>query len=280
MLQDLRFALRIFRKRPGFTLAVVLALGLGIGAASAMFSVINGVLLRPLPFPRSERLVNVWETNLKRNFPKFVVAPANYYDWRAQNQVFSSLGAYLPNTFNLGSNANEPERYTGAICDRGFFDTLAIQPLMGRVLSEEEEQAGKDGVVILSYGTWKQRFAGDPKILGQTLLLNGRARAVIGVMPVGFDYPPQSAMWAPLGFDQAARARRDLHRLRVIARLKDGVEIERARSAFETLGTELATQYPFFNQDANVRSTRCSKMPSETCGRRCGFYSARWPSCF
>src|SRR5579864_7593804 len=122
LLQDLKFALRTFRKNPGFTGAVVFALGLGMGANSAMFSVIDGVLLRPLPFPRSERLANIWETNLKRNLPRFIVAPANYYDWRKQNQAFSVLGAYQQSTFNLASKEGEPERFLGAICDPGFFD--------------------------------------------------------------------------------------------------------------------------------------------------------------
>src|SRR5260370_12557961 len=117
LLQDLKFALRTFRKNLGFTFAAVFALGLGMGANSAMCSVIDGVLLRPLPFTRSERLANVWETNLKRNIPRFVVAPANYYDWRKQNQAFSALGAYQANTFNLASKEGEPERFLGAICD-------------------------------------------------------------------------------------------------------------------------------------------------------------------
>jgi predicted permease len=253
MLQDLRFALRIFRRKPGFTLAVVLALGLGIGATSAMFSVVNGVLLRPLPFPRSDRLVNIWETNLKRNFPKFVVAPANYYDWRKQNQVFSSIGAYQPNIFNLENGVGEPERYMGVICDRAFFDTLGVAPLMGRVFTEQEEAPGNDGVVVLSYGIWQQRFGGDPNVLQQSIQSNGRTRKIIGVMPPSFTFPPQAnAMYSPPNMDPAAKARRDLHRLRVIGRLKDSVDLERAQSSFSTLGTQLAAEYPFFNQDTGI----------------------------
>jgi putative ABC transport system permease protein len=192
--QDVQFALRTLRKNPGFACAAVLALALGIGANSAMFSVIDGILLRPLPFPQSDRLVNVWESNVERNFPKFPVAPANYYDWRAQNHVFSDLGAYQQNTFNLASNEGEPERYIGAICDRGFFSALDVTPLLGRVLSDEEDQSGRDGVVILSYGVWKQRFGGDPKIVGQTLTMDGRPRTVIGVMRQDFEYPPKATM--------------------------------------------------------------------------------------
>ena len=252
LLQDVTFALRTFRKNPGFTFAAIFALGLGMGANSAMFSVIDGVLLRPLPFPQSEKLVNVWENNLKRNIPRFTVAPANYYDWRKQNQAFAALGTYQQNTFNLASTQGEPERYLGSICDRGFFDALGVQPALGRLFSEDEEPAGRDGVVILGYGVWRQRFAADPKIVGQTLNLNGKLRTVIGVMPEGFEYPPQSVMWSPLGFDSETRERRDFHRLRVIGRLKPGVTLEHARSEFQTIGSRLAAQYPMFNRDAGI----------------------------
>jgi predicted permease len=252
LLQDLSFALRTFRKNPGFTLAAVFALGLGMGATSAMFSVIDGVLLRPLPLPHSERLVNVWENYIKRNIPRFSVAPANYYDWRKQNQAFSVLGAYQQNTFNLASREGEPERYLGAISDRGFFDALGVRPALGRLFTEEEDQPGRDAVVILGYGIWRQRFGGDRKIIGQTLILNGTPRTVIGVMPEGFEYPPQSVMWSPLGFDNETRERRDFHRLRVIGRLKDGVALERARAEFDTIGSRLAAQYPAFNRDAGI----------------------------
>ncbi len=251
-MNDFRLALRTLAKNPGFTGAALLALTLGIGANSAMFSVIDGVLLRPLPFPRSNRLVNVWETNFKRNLPKFVVAPANYYDWLAQNHAFSAIGAYVGNTFNLASKEGEPERYIGASSDRGFFDALQVSPILGRIFTEEEDQPGRDGVIILSYRLWRSRFGGDPKIIGQTLTFDNKPRTVIGIMPEGFEYPPQSTMWAPLGFDNETKARRDLHRYRVVARLRDGISLERARSDFDAIGLRLADQYPVFNKDAGV----------------------------
>jgi putative ABC transport system permease protein len=251
-LKDLSFALRSLRKHPAFALAAVFALALGIGANSAMFSVMDAVLLRPLPFPHPDRLVNVWETNLVRNIPKMSAAPANYYDWRKQNQVFSELGAYQANTFNLATTEGEPERYVGAICDRGFFDALQVSPMLGRVFTEDEVPQGRDGVVILGYGVWRQRFGGDPTVIGRSLMLDGKPRIVIGVMPQGFAYPPLTTMWAPLGFRRAAQERRDFHSLRVIARLKDGVSLSRARSDFQAIGTRLAQAYPFFNKDANI----------------------------
>jgi putative ABC transport system permease protein len=240
------------RKHPAFALAAVFALALGIGANSAMFSVMDAVLLRPLPFPHPDRLVNVWETNLVRNIPKMSAAPANYYDWRKQNQVFSELGAYQGNTFNLATTEGEPERYVGAICDRGFFDALQVSPMLGRVFTEDEVPQGRDGVVMLGYGVWRQRFGGDPTVIGRSLMLDGKPRIVIGVMPQGFAYPPLTTMWAPLGFRRAAQERRDFHSLRVIARLKDGVSLSRARSDFQAIGTRLAQAYPFFNKDANI----------------------------
>jgi predicted permease len=249
---DLRFALRTLRNNPGFTCAAVLALGLGIGANSAMFSVVNGVLLRPLPFPQSDRLANVWESEPKRNLPKMVAAPANYYDWRAQNQVFSRMGAFAQSTFNLASTEGEPERYLGASSDRGFFDALQVAPILGRIFTDEEDQPGRDGVIILSYGIWRSRFGGDPKIIGQTLTFDSKPRTVIGIMPQGFEYPGQSAMWAPLALDNETKAQRDLHRYRVIARLKDGVTLESARSEFQTIGSRLAAQYPDFDKDDSV----------------------------
>jgi len=252
LFQDARFALRTLRKNPGFTFAAVFALALGIGANSAMFSVIDGVLLQPLPFPNSDRIVNVWETNMKRNLLRFPVAPANYTDWRAQNQVFTTIGAYAPATFNLASTEGEPERYLGAITDHDFFDVLQVSPILGRIFTAEEDAPGRDGVIVLSYSFWRSRFGGDPKIIGQSLTFDGKPRTVIGIMPEGFQYPPQSTMWAPLGFDNAMRTRRDLHRVRVIARLKDGVSLERARAAFQTIGSRLADQYPEFNRDASV----------------------------
>jgi putative ABC transport system permease protein len=199
----------------------VLALALGIGASSAMFSVVDGVLLRPLPFPRSDRLVNVRESEPKRSIPKFMAAAANYHDWRTQNQVFSALGAFTQSTFNLVSRDAEPERYLGAAADHGFFDGLEVSPLLGRIFTHEEDQPGRDGVIMLSYGIWRSRFGGDPKIIGQTLTFDNKPRTVISIMPEGFEYPAQSTMWAPLALDNETKAQRDLHRYRVIARLKD-----------------------------------------------------------
>jgi predicted permease len=252
LFRDIQFAFRTLRKNPGFALAAILALALGIGANSAMFSVIDGVLLRPLPFPEPERLVNVWESALKRNIPKMVAPPGNYYDWRKQNQVFSSMGAYQGSTFNLAATGSEPERYVGAICDPGFFSVLGVKALLGRTIAESEDAPGGDGVVVLGYGVWRQRFGADSAIVGRSLNLDGRARTVIGVMPESFQFPPKAVMWAPFAFDNETHERRDFHRLRVIARLKPDVTLARARADFDTIGVRLAKQYPDLNQDETL----------------------------
>src|SRR3954465_2372711 len=128
LLQNLRFTVRMLRKNPALAASAILATALGIGAASAMFSIPDGILLHPLPFPQSDRIVNLWESAPARNIPRMVVAPGNYYDWRTQAQSFATIGAYQQATFNLAAGDNEPERYTGAICDPGFFATLGIAP--------------------------------------------------------------------------------------------------------------------------------------------------------
>jgi predicted permease len=247
--QNLKFAFRMARRSPAVALSAILAAGLGIGATSAMFSIIDGVLLRPLPFPAPQQLVNVWESVPARNLPRFVVAPGNYYDWRTQQHVFSNLGAYQQAAFNLAAPGSEPERFIGATCDTGFFATLGVSPMMGRLFTDEEDQPGHDGVVVLSYGVWKQRFGGDDHILGRSLDINGKKRTVLGVMPRGFEYPPQSAMWSPAGLDGPARARRDLHRFRVIGRLAPGASLEKARGEFRTIAARLESAYPDFNKD-------------------------------
>ncbi|HEY2015284.1 MAG TPA: ABC transporter permease [Bryobacteraceae bacterium] len=249
---NIKFTLRTLRKNPVFAVSAILAMGLGIGASSAIFSVIDGVLLRPLPFPGSDRLVNLWETNQKRNIPRMVAAPGNYYDWRTGNQVFSAVGAYQGSTFNLGSQDSAPERFLGAICDRDFFTVLQVSPLMGRVFTDEEDRPGRNNVVLIGYNLWQQRFGADPNVVGRNLNLDGRQQTVIGVMPKGFEYPPLATVWAPLALDPPNRERRDYHRLRVIARMKDGVTLARVRGDMQTLAVRLAQHYPEFDQDESI----------------------------
>jgi putative ABC transport system permease protein len=248
MFQDLAFGLRNLRRQPGFTITAVLALAAGIGANSAMFSVVDGVLLRPLPFQKPERLVNVWESVPKRNIPRFPAPVGNYLDWRSMNHVFSEMGAYTQAAFSLAS-PTEPERYLGALCDAGLFPALQVAPILGRSFNFEDNLPGRDTVAVIGYGLWKQRFGGDAHILGQQITLDGKSRTIIGVMPEGFNFPGQSVLWMPYGWNQETRARRDFHNIRVIGRLRDGVSLDQARTEFNTIATNLARQYPSFNQD-------------------------------
>ncbi len=248
-LRNTRYAWRTLRKRPLFTASAVVAIALGIGATSAMFSVIQGVLLQPLPFAHSDRLVNIWEAAPRRRLPQLVAAPGNYYDWRAQNRVFSDIGAYQQAFFSMAASGGDPERFTGALCGAGFFQTLGVPPLMGRSISPDDDQPGHDAVVVLGYGVWRQRFGGDPNIVGRSVPFIGRARTVIGVMPEGFEYPAEAVMWSPLALTEAMRSRRDLHSLRVIGRLRGGVTLDRARSDMRTIAARLESAFPDLDRD-------------------------------
>ena len=254
LLQNLRFAARTLRRNPAVAASAILAIGLGVGATSAMFSATDGILLHPLPFPRSEQLVTLWESMPQRNIPKIIVAPGNFYDWRAQSQSYSAVGAYVPAVLNLAVAEGEPERFTGAVADAGFFAALGVPPLLGRTFTQGETQPGSDGVLILSYPVWQQRFGGDRAILGRTLDLNNRQRTVIGIMPPGFEFPAQATMWAPLALDAEARARRDLHQFRAIARLKEGVTLQAADRELSALHTRLAKAYPDLNADESAHA--------------------------
>ncbi|HKA00269.1 MAG TPA: ABC transporter permease [Candidatus Solibacter sp.] len=246
--QNLKFAARMLRRNPALAASAILVTALGIGATAAMFSAADGILLRPLPFPHAEALVNVWESAPQRDLPQMSAAAGNYFDWRAQSKTMASLGAWQQATFNLAARGTEPERFMGALCDGGFFQVLNLQPALGRVFTDDETQPGKDGVVVLSWSVWQQRFGGDRSVIGRDLDINFRRRMVIGVMPAGFDYPLQATMWSPIAPDAAARARRDLHNYRVIGRMKDGVPLSKARSEFRTIAAALEKQNPMFNQ--------------------------------
>jgi putative ABC transport system permease protein len=250
--QNLKFAVRILRRNPALATSAILITALGIGATAAMFSAADGILLRPLPFPRAELLVNVWESAPQRDLPTMAAAPGNYVDWRSQNQSMAAMGAWQQATFNLASGDAEPERFLGALTDGGFFTVLGVSPALGRVFTEAETEPGKDGVVLLSWSVWQQRFGADKSIVGRELDINFRKRTVIGVMPAGFDYPLQSAMWSPIAPDGPARARRDLHNWRIIGRLKDAMPLARAQAEFHTIGATLARQYPDFNAGETV----------------------------
>src|ERR1051326_5842489 len=190
-LLDLRYAARVLLKSPGFTVVAVLALALGIGANSAIFSVVNSVLLRPLPYKDPDRLVIAWESNpqLLDDYLKThnEAAPANFYDWQAQSHVFENLAAFRWRDFNL-TDGDNPEQVTGSAVTPNMFATLGVSPLIGRDFLPEEGEPGKDAEVILSYGLWQRRFGADPKVVNRQVGINGQAYTVVGVMPRDFEF--------------------------------------------------------------------------------------------
>jgi putative ABC transport system permease protein len=239
ILRDTRYALRQLVRTPGFTIVAILTLGVGIGATSAIFSVVNGVLLRPLAYPNPDALVRVNEVLQK--FGRFSVAPATFLDWRQQNTTFERLSA-LNSTGATLISANGAERISGGLVSWDIFDLLHVPPAMGRTFRQEEDAPGKDNVVILSHGAWQRRFGGDPQMLGKSITLSGVPVTVIGVMPAGFGFMGDVEYWRPLAL--AANPTRGGHFLGVIGRLKPGVTMQQANAEMKAISERLAIQYP------------------------------------
>jgi putative ABC transport system permease protein len=245
--QDVRFGMRMLVKNPMFTAIAVVALALGIGANSAIFSVVNTILLRPLPYHDPERLVMVWEDDTKGGFPKDTPAAANFIDWREQNQVFEDMAAIASESFNLTGDG-EPERIDGRRVSASLFPLLGVEPHLGRVFLPEEDQPGAHRVVLISHGLWQRRFGGEANIVGRSLTLNGESFTVVGVMPKGFQFPNRGAeLWVPIAFSTQEAANRGRHYLEVVARMKQGVTTEQAQAEMSMIATRLQQQYPAYN---------------------------------
>ena len=246
--QDLRYGLRLIRKNPGFSAVVVLTLAVGIGANTAIFSVVNAVMLRSLPFKDPDRLVRLNESNPERGWPTFSVSHPNFLDWRQQNQTFAAMAAVSGASANLGT-AGEVEVVRGSSVSVDFLTVLGTSPLMGRnFLPEEDKPGGNARVVMITYGSWQKRFGGDPDVVGKTLPLNDNIFTVVGVLPESFGWSSGSnyEVLFPLAPDPG-RNRGD-HRLMVIGKLKDGVSREQALADMNTIAAQLADQYPESNK--------------------------------
>jgi putative ABC transport system permease protein len=239
MIRDARYAVRQLIRTPGFTVVAVLTVALAIGASSTMFSVVNGVLLRPLPVPQPEGLVRVHEVLQK--FGRFSVAPANFLDWRQQATVFEHLIAINSTGATLNENGNAV-RLTGTLVSWNAFDMLRVAPALGRSFRADEETPGKDTVVVVSHGMWQTRLGGDANVLGRSISLNGAPVTVVGVMPPDFQFPDNTEFWRPLALPP--NPSRGGHYLSVFARLKPGVTIEQAGAEMKTIAERLAVQYP------------------------------------
>ncbi len=251
---DLRYGWRMLRRNPGFAAVAVFTLALGIGANAAIFSIVNGVLLRPLPFPESDRIVNVWESDANRNVIHGTASPAEFLDWRDMNHVFSELSGNRLLIATITGNGEAEEVHDSQVSGN-FFRMLRVGPVLGRDFSAEDEQPGHDQVAILSEGLWLRHFGGDPGAIGKSILVNEKPYTVIGVLPRGFSLyglKPNFDLWTPLAFDRAKLDRED-HELVVFARLRPGVSLPQAQAEMETIVAQLKKQYPGIDQENKVR---------------------------
>ncbi len=247
LFQDLRYGIRMLLKNPGFTLVAVLALTLGIGADTAIFSVVNAVLLRPLPYDESERLVFLSERS--QVLEGMSISYPNFLDWRQQNNAFESIGVYRRSSYNL-TGSGEPERLVAGQVSADLFTALRVRAAQGRVFNNDEDKPGATPVVVLSHGLWQRRLGGDPDIVGQALTFDGRSFTVIGIMPPGFLFPSQAEVWTPVGQqakDPGWESRGNHPGLYAMARLKPGVTVQRARDDMEIVAANLEKQYPDSN---------------------------------
>jgi len=251
-MNDLKFAFRQLLKNPGFTAVAVLTLALGIGANTAIFSVVNAVLLRPLPYPDAGRLVWIWENNLPKNLPINPASPGNFNDWRNQSRVFENLSAWEGENFNL-TDHGEPERVLGAKVFSDFFDVLGVRPTLGRSFLPEEDRAGANPVALLGHGLWQRRFGGDTNILGQALTVDGKRFTIIGIIPHGGGVPfNHFELWVPFALDAARLAAHGDRFLRPLGRLKPGVSIKQAQVELGGIARRLEQAYPQENTGAGV----------------------------
>ena len=264
LLQDVRYGFRMLMKRPGFTVVAVLALALGIGACTAIFSVVNAVLLRPLAFNEPERLVMVWGSAPKLGFDTLPPTAGESIDWREQNKVFDHVAAFKSWAWTM-TGSNGPEQIWGARVNASLFPALGVKPLLGRTFLPEEDKPGSQRVVIIGHGLWQRSFGSDPSIIGRNISLSGQTYTVVGVMPQGFRFPggenmlaglqfsPKTEMWEPLALTDKEISERGTHNLAVIARLKPGATLPQAQVEMGNIAKHLESQYPRTSKGIGVK---------------------------
>ncbi|MCI0748234.1 MAG: ABC transporter permease [Verrucomicrobia subdivision 3 bacterium] len=271
--QDLRFALRQLLKNPGFTAVAVLTLALGIGANTAMFSLLNTLLFRTLPYPEPERLVGVFRTSPhSQSWPH---SPGNFSDYREQNNVFEHLAVYRRSSYNLSEGDQATERLDGMRVTEDFFPALGVQPALGRVFTAEEDQAGASPVIVLSGRFWMRRFGGDTNIIGRNVRLDGQSVTVIGVMPPGFDHPllwGTVDLWRPMQFTTEQRRLRGNNYLQMMGRLKPGISINPADAEMKAVAARLGKEYPGQALDS-LRLEPMQRMVSDDLGRKVSWFA-------
>jgi putative ABC transport system permease protein len=246
LFSDLQLGFRVLRRNPGFTVTAILLLALGIGANTAIFSVVNAVLLRPLPYQDSSRIMQIWHVPPAKSFPGmtlFSVSPANYLDWRSQNHSFEDMAAYGGARFNVGGK-ERPESIQAAPVAPGLFSILRVQPILGRDFTPDDDRPGQGHVVVLGNALWRERYGADPDVVGRNIVLDGETYTVIGVMPRTFNFPSWAQLWTPLAWTDERRAVRGNHNYQVIGRLKPGVDIRAAQAELSAISTRLEQLYP------------------------------------
>jgi putative ABC transport system permease protein len=248
LMRDIRYGFRSLLKRPGATVVALVTLALGIGVNTAIFSAVDSVLLRPLPLKDPERVTSIWERTLRDGINQNEVAPANFFDLRNQNQVFEGIGAHGPQDLNL-TGGGEPERLNGELVTANVFSILGVEPALGRTFLPDEDQTGREQVVVLSDALWQRRFNRDPSIVNRNITLNGESFTVVGVMPRGFFFPArETELWIPWAMEPEQASGRGDHYLRLVARLKPGTTLEQANADVESIAQRLSIEYPRTNE--------------------------------
>ncbi|HSL81290.1 MAG TPA: ABC transporter permease, partial [Thermoanaerobaculia bacterium] len=255
LLHDLRFALRGFRRSPGLTGAAVVALGLGVGATAAVYSVVDAVLLDPLPYPKPYELVALIDSNPEAGFPRFSTAPPDFADWRLQARSFEEMAAFTRANLTLDAPGEDPERVAGAFVTHGFLEALGVEPAHGRAFRPQEDRPGGEAVAVLGEDLWRRRFGGDAGIVGRSVTIGGEARRVVGVMPEGFEFPSEAELWLPLALE-ISDEQRGSHWLAVVGRLREGTSLEAAQTEMTAVAARLAETYPATNEGWTVRLHR------------------------
>ena len=250
-MKEFQYAFRSLSKRPGATAIALITLALGIGVNTAIFSAVDSVLLRPLPFKNPERLVSIWEQGLRMGINQNEVAPANFFDLRTQSQSFEAIGAFGPQDINLTGDG-EPERLNGQLVSANVLSILGVDAAAGRTFLPDEDQPGGHRVVVLSDALWQRRFNRDPSIVNRTITLNGEPHTVVGVMPKGFFFPAREVeAWIPWAMEPEQAAGRGDHYLRLVGRLKPDAPIDGANAELESIAGRLAAEYPRTNEGLN-----------------------------
>ena len=251
LLQDVRFGLRVLRKRPGFTAVALAVLALGVGANTAIFSVVNAVLLRPLPYPGAERVIAFSGVNPQKGITDSNLSAPDFAEWKAQGRAFEALALYAAGSANM-TGGDEPERVAVAYVGPDFFRVLGVSAARGRALLAEDDEEGREPVAVISHGLWVRRFGADPAAVGRQLELGGRRLEVVGVMPAGLDFPQRAEVWSPLQLD-VPKQPRDNRAFSVVGRLREGVPLEAAQAELDAVASRLAQEYPPTNAGWGVR---------------------------